>query len=291
MSEKLSRPSSYLAPLEASDHTEAMERRTLGKTGLKVPVVGLGTWQVLDVPPKQEVGAWAVVEAALEAGASFFDSSPMYGRAEGVLGRALSKRREKALVATKVWSSSAEDGAAQIRAALGYYGGWVDLYQVHNLLAWREQLPRLERERDAGRVRAIGATHYSPSAFGELEKVMRSGRISAIQVPYNPLEREVERRILPLAEELGLGVVVMRPFGEGALLRRTLSAGELEPFRAFGVQSWAQVLLKWILSDLRCHVAIPATSRPERVRENALAGNAPWFGAEERERVVRLARG
>lgn len=280
-----------LALLEATPHTEGVERRRLGNSGLEVPVVGLGTWRVLDVPPKQEAAAWAVVEAALEAGANFFDSSPMYGRAEGVLGRALSGRREKALVATKVWSASVEGGAAQIRAALGYYGGWVDLYQVHNLLAWREQLGLLEREREAGRVRAIGATHYSPSAFGELEKVMRSGRIGAIQVPYNPLEREVERRILPLAQELGLGVVVMRPFGEGTLLRRVPQASELEPFRAFGVQSWPQILLKWILSDPRCHVAIPATSRPERARENALAGNPPWFGPQERERVVRLARG
>ena len=167
--------------------------------------------------------------------------------------------------------------------------GRVELYQVHNLVAWPEQLSLLERLRAEGKVSAIGATHYSPFAFGELAEVMRTGRIAAIQIPYNPLEREVEEEILPLAEELGLGVVVMRPFGEGALMRRPRAPEELAPLRSFGVRTWAQVLLKWILSDPRCHVAIPATSRKGRTRENALAGDPPWFGPEERELVLRLA--
>ena len=268
-----------------------MEQRKLGNSGLTVPAVGLGTWQVLDVGPAGEPNAKAVVDTALDIGANIFDSSPMYGKAEGVLGRALGANRSRALVATKVWAPSAQDGAKQIQRAMGFYGGLVDLYQIHNLVAWREQLVQLERERDAGRVRAIGATHYSSSAFGELETVMRSGRITAIQIPYNPHQREVEQRILPLAEELGLGVVVMRPFAEGGLMRRIPDANALAPLNGFGVQTWAQALLKWILSDPRCHVAIPATSKPERMRENALAGEPPWFGPQERALVQRLAGG
>ena len=147
----------------------------------------------------------------------------------------------------------------------------------------------LEEMREAGHVRAIGATHYSASAFPALAAVMRSGRIEAVQVPYNPRQREVEREILPLAAELGLGVVVMRPFAEGDLLRRSPSEDRLAPLRPFGVATWPQALLKWILSDPRCHVAIPATSRPERMRENAAAGDPPWFGPDEREYVARLA--
>lgn len=266
-----------------------MEQRKLGNSGLTVPVIGLGTWQVLDVPPAGEPNSKAVVETALENGANFFDSSPMYGKAEGVLGRALGAWRGEALVATKVWNASVEVGAAQIRAAMDFYG-WVDLYQVHNLVAWREQLTQLEREQAAGRVKAIGATHYSPQAFGELETVMKTGRISTIQIPYNPLERTVEGRILPLAAELGLGVVVMRPFDQGSLMGRVPSAKDLEPLAPFGVQTWAQALLKWILSDPRCHVAIPATSKPERMQQNAAAGSPPWFGPEERDFVVKLAQ-
>jgi len=192
-------------------------------------------------------------------------------------------------VATKVWAGSREEGAAQVERALGLYGGRVDLYQVHNLVAWREQLDLLEEQREAGAVRAIGATHYSATAFGELAEVMRCGRITAIQIPYNPREREVEREILPLAGELGLGVVVMRPLGGGRLASLDVAAEELEPLRRFGVETWAQALLKWVLSDRRCHVAIPATSRPERAAENAAAGRPPWLGAEERDLVARLA--
>jgi aryl-alcohol dehydrogenase-like predicted oxidoreductase len=205
-----------------------------------------------------------------------------------VLAKGLEGRRAAAIVATKVWTPSAATGRDQIDRAISWFGGHVELYQVHNLVNWREQLLLIERLRDAGQVRAIGATHYQAGAFDELAAVMRTGRIGAIQIPYNPLEREVERVILPLAVELGLGVVVMRPFGEGSLMRRMPPMGELGPLRAFGVTTWAQALLKWVLSDPRCHVAIPATSRPERVAENAAAGEPPWFGPDEREYVARL---
>ena len=213
----------------------------------------------------------------------------MYGAAEEVLGRALDGRRADAQVATKVWTADAGEAEAQIERALAWYGGRVDLYQVHNLVAWRTQLALLEGHRDAGKVVAIGATHYSPSAFGELAEVMRSGRISAVQIPYNPHEREVEERILPLAEELGLGVVVMRPLGAGRLVRTAPDDAELAPLHEFGVRTWAQALLKWILSDPRVHCVIPATRRLERVAENAAAGDPPWFDPDTREHVARLA--
>ncbi len=266
-----------------------MERRQLGKTGLEVPVVGMGTWRTFDVHgPRSEENARSVVDAALAEGANFFDSSPMYGEAERVLGQALAGRRNAALVATKIWAASAAEGREQSQRSLEFFGGWVDLYQVHNLVNWQAQLSLLERLRHEGRVRAIGATHYAAGAFGELRRVMESGRITAVQVPYNPQQREVEDFILPLAADLGLGVVVMRPFGEGSLLRHAPSPAELQPLRAFGVSTWPQALIKWILSDSRCHVTIPATSRPERMAENARAGNPPWFGPEERALVARL---
>lgn len=268
-----------------------MEQRTLGKTGLTVPVVGMGTWKTFNVRGEEpEQNARRIVEQALAAGANFFDSSPMYGEAERVLGQALAGQREQALVATKVWTPTSAESRQQINFALKCFGGRVDLYQIHNLVNWREHLTMLEKLRDSGQVRAIGATHYSAASFDELVQVMQTGRITAIQIPYNPFQREVEQTILPLAADLDLGVVVMRPFGEGNLLRHIPSPADLEPLRPFGVTTWPQALLKWGLSDQRCQVAIPATSRPERMAENAAAGSPPWFGPEERDLVARLAR-
>jgi aryl-alcohol dehydrogenase-like predicted oxidoreductase len=266
-----------------------MERRALGAGGPEVPVVGLGTWQTLDVRgAAAEASAHEVVAAALDAGATFVDTSPMYGEAERVLAGGLGARREQAFVADKIWTPDARTGEAQARAALAWYGR-IDLYQVHNLVNTRAHLDLLERLRGEGRVGHIGATHYSASAFGDLAAVMRSGRIDAIQIPYNPHEREVEREILPLAAELGLGVVVMRPLGGGGLVRRAPAERDLAPLAGFGVRTWSQALIKWAMSDARCTVAIPATSRAERARENAAAGEPPWLGPDERALVARLA--
>ena len=268
-----------------------MEQRPLGRSGLTVPVIGMGTWRTFDMRgATAEQNARAIVDRALAGGARFFDSSPMYGNAERVLGVSLEGRRKEAIVATKVWTPSAADGRAQIDCALAFFGGSVDLYQVHNLVNWQGHLPLLESLRHEGQIAAIGATHYRAAAFEELAVVMKTGRIGAVQIPYNPVEHDVERVILPLAADLGIGVVVMRPFGEGALVRSPPAAPALQGLAAFGVHTWPQALLKWILSDPRCAVTIPATSRAERMTENASAGDPPWFGPEERAYVARLAR-
>lgn len=267
-----------------------MEQRMLGKTGLQVPAVGMGTWRTFDVQgAAAEQRVRLVVDTAISAGITLFDSSPMYGAAERVLGAALQGRRDHVLLATKIWAPTAAAGSDQAERALRFYDGRVDLYQIHNLVNWREQLVLLERLHERGHVRAIGATHYQASAFGELRQVMQTGRISAIQIPYNPLERAVERELLPLAAELGLGVVVMRPFGEGDLLRRPPSEAELAALRPFGVSTWPQALLKWVFSDPRCHCAIPATANPAHALANAAMGDPPWFGPAERALVARLA--
>ena len=267
-----------------------MEIRAFGNTALRVPVVGMGTWQTFDVrSPAGEANARQVVDAALAAGANLFDTSPMYGESERVLAEALGDRRRSAIVATKIWTPSAQTGESQAARALEWYGGSIDIYQVHNLVAWRDQLRLIERLKSEGRVHVVAATHYDPSAFDNLSAVIRTGRIEAIQIPYNPLERDVEREILPLAADRGLGVIVMRPFGQGGLVKRAPAASALAPLRPFGVETWPHALLKWIMSDPRCHVAIPATSRPARMTENARAGDPPWFGREERDLVARLA--
>jgi aryl-alcohol dehydrogenase-like predicted oxidoreductase len=258
--------------------------RAFGATGLEVPEIGLGTWSTFDLPPEDEPVARQVVTAAFDAGTRFVDTSPMYGRAEGVLGRALGPRRNEAIVATKIWTPSVREGRRQFEAQLRSFGGRVDVLQVHNLVAWREHLDWMEDERDAGRIGVLGATHWNPGAFEDLAEVMRTRRIGCIQIPWNPREREAEREILPLAADLGLGVIAMRPFGEGDLLRRVPSREELA---ALGGGSWTDALLRWCLSDPRVHVPIPATRDPDHARANASTGSS--LDAEQRAIVEQLA--
>jgi aryl-alcohol dehydrogenase-like predicted oxidoreductase len=263
-----------------------MERRTFGRTGVELPVVGLGTWNTFDLGDGRQEAANAVVEAAFAGGTRLVDTSPMYGRAERVLGRALAGRRDEAFVATKIWTPSSDEARHQFHRQLELYEGIVDLEQIHNLVGWKRHLPWLEEERDLGRIAWLGATHYSAGAFAELARVMRTGRIDAIQIPLNPREREAEREVLPLAAELGLGVIVMRPLGGPGFPLPAPDPRELEPL---GVTSWAQALLRWALSDPRVTAVIPATGNPEHARENAAAGSPPWFGPDERGLVERLA--
>jgi diketogulonate reductase-like aldo/keto reductase len=257
-----------------------MEERRLG------PVVGLGTWNTF---AGDRDLARVVVGTALEAGCRLFDSSPMYGGAEESLGLALPERRAEAIVATKIWAGSVAEGREQFADQLRWFGR-VEIEQVHNLVAWQEHLPWLEEELEAGRIQRLGVTHYQPAAFDELAHALRTRRFSVVQVPYNPLERECEQELLPLAAELGVAVIVMRPLGDKSRLPDPPPPEALAPLRDFGVTTWPQALLKWALSDDRIDAVIPATRDPEHLRENAAAGEPPWLGPEERRLVERLAQ-
>jgi diketogulonate reductase-like aldo/keto reductase len=253
-----------------------MEQRRLG------PVVGLGTWNTFGGDEKL---AREVVGAAYDAGVRVFDSSPMYGGAERSLAGTVGDRRRETTVATKIWATTVEEGRQQYERQREWFGR-VEIEQIHNLVAWRDHYDWLDGEREAGRIDKLGVTHYAAGAFGELAEALRRGRFDVVQLPYNPHEREVERELLPLAAELGIAVIVMRPLAEGSLVRRTVDPAAL---RELGVETWVQALLKWVLSDERVDLAIPATRRPERAAENARAGEPPWFDAEERKLVERLA--
>jgi aryl-alcohol dehydrogenase-like predicted oxidoreductase len=258
-----------------------MERRRLGRSGLEVPAIGMGTWRTFDTDEDRR----HIVDEALAAGIDLFDSSPMYGRAEAALARALDGRRERVLVATKVWTDDPEEGRRQAERALGLFGT-VDVYQVHNLVAWRTQLELLEGLKAEGRVRAIGATHYDPATLPQLMDVMRTGRLDMVQVPYNPRRWQTERDLLPLADDLGLGVLVMSPLQGGVLEARPTEA----QLRELGVRSWPEAVLKWIASDRRVSCVLTATQTPGHATENARAGDGPWFDAEQRALVVRIAQ-
>ena len=266
-----------------------MERRPLGATGLDVPVVGMGTWRTFDVRGHDaEARCRAVLDAAYDAGATLFDTSPMYGEAERVLAETMGARRDRAIVADKLWTTDDREATRQAQNALRWYGGRVDVYQVHNLVRLDARLALLRRLRDEGKVREVGATHYQHAAFPALLELVKSRAVDQIQIPYNARDRLAERELLPAAADHGVGVIVMRPFGEGSLLRHAPAPEALAPLAPYGVRTWAQALLKFILSDERVSCAIPATSSPERMRENAEAGGEPWLDAEAREYVAGL---
>jgi aryl-alcohol dehydrogenase-like predicted oxidoreductase len=266
-----------------------MERRKLGQTGLVLPTVGLGAHRVFNVTTDAaRARCESAVDAALDGGANFFDTSPMYGHAENVLAESLGDRRRKAIVATKVWARVRALGEQQIERALDWFER-VDIYQVHNLLGMDEHLPYLRHLKEGGRVRAIGVSHYLASALPDLVQLMRDRAIDVVQVPYHPLEPSIEAELLPESERLGIGVIAVGAFGR--LLERAPSPEELAPLARFGVHTWPQALIKWVLSDTRVHAVVTATTSADHMRENLAAGRPPWFTAEERAYVRRLAGG
>jgi aryl-alcohol dehydrogenase-like predicted oxidoreductase len=269
-----------------------MERRRMGRAGIDAPVIGVGTYKVFNV--KGDAGqarCEAVVDAALDAGANLFDSSPMYGEAEKVLADSLGERRRDAIVATKVWARDRAIGEEQIEHALDWYGGTVDIYQVHNLLSLDDHLPVLHRFKDEGAVRGVGVTHYLPGSLDALLPLMRDGKVDVIQVPYHPLEQTVTREVLPEAHRLDVGVLIMTPLGGGRLVSNDgPTVDELAPLADFGVHTWPQALMKWVISDERVHCALTATSSADHMRENAAVGQPPWFTGTERLYVRRLAQ-
>lgn len=256
-----------------------MERRQLGVTGIEVPAIGMGTWRTFNTDEDRS----PLVDEALAASIDLFDSSPMYGKAEDTLAKAIEGRRNRVLIATKIWTEDPAEGRRQAEHALGLFGT-VDVYQVHNLVNVPVQLGLLERLKAEGKVRAVGATHYQEAAFGDLANLMRTKQLDAVQIPYNPLRREAEKVILPLAAELKLGVLVMSPLQGGILDRRP----EPDQLRQLGVETWPEAILKWIASDPRVSTVLTATQRPGRPSENAKGGGAPMFNPEQRELVNRI---
>ena len=216
-----------------------------------------------------------MLQRFVELGGRVIDSSPMYGTAESVAGDLAAELAvtDKLFFATKVWTSGREAGVAQIEQSFRRFRTKrLDLLQIHNLLDWKTQLRTLRDFKQTGRIRYVGVTHYTASAYDELERVLRSEPLDFLQVNYSVGEREAERRILPLAAERGIAVLVNRPFSEGGLFQRV--RGKALPAWAgeIGCESWAQLLLKWVLGNPAATCVIPATSRPEHLVDNMKAG-------------------
>ncbi|PYN41279.1 MAG: aldo/keto reductase [Candidatus Rokuibacteriota bacterium] len=276
----------------AASHTL---RRPVPSSGEMIPVVGLGTWRVFDVggSPSERGPLKDVLKSLVELGGRVVDSSPMYGAAESVVGDLASELAitDKLFLATKVWTSGRDAGVAQMEQSLKRLRAQrLDLIQIHNLLDWRTHLRTLREWKAAGRIRYLGVTHYTASAYDELERVLRAEALDFIQVNYSLGEREAERRILPLARDRGVAVLANRPFAEGDLFRRVRSE-PVPPWAAeFDCDSWAQFFLKWILAHPAVTCAIPGTSRPQHLVDNLKAAVGKLPDAATRDRMAAHIR-
>lgn len=246
---------------------------------LDLPRLGLGTWSIFDTDRDM---AWLVGEA-LASGVRLFDSSPMYGRAEKSLAASLGDRRGEAIIATKVSAAEADVGLAQIDYALSLFG-FIDLLQIHNIVGWRVHLPELVRLKYAGRIGAIGASQGLLVSDASFEEVMRTGVLDSIQVRYNPLRQQAAERLLPLAQDLGIAVIVMQPLRWGVLL----ADPNAEELAALGVGGWGMAVLRWILSDPRVTCVLNSTSTPGRIADNAQAAALGPFDVEQRRLFDRI---
>jgi diketogulonate reductase-like aldo/keto reductase len=268
--------------------------RTIPATGEAIPRVGLGTWITFNVgsDPPARARCAEVMRAFFAAGGRLIDSSPMYGSSQGVVGDGLQAlgAAQRVFAADKVWTTG--DGAAQVEASRGLWRlPRFDLLQVHNLLAWERQLPLLQGLKEAGRLRYVGITTSEGRRHADFERLMRTPRLDFVQFTYNLVDREAEQRLLPLAAERGLAVLVNRPFQQGELLRR-LQRHPLPSWAAeIGCGSWAQFALKFVVSHPAVTCAIPATRRVDHVRENlgVLAGPLP--DAAQRRRMADYVAG
>jgi aryl-alcohol dehydrogenase-like predicted oxidoreductase len=264
-----------------------MEFRQLGR--LQVPAIGLGTARTFDVASPRDIAVRRqIIDHCVAQQVTFIDSSPMYGQSEEVIGLTTQGRREQFQLATKVWCQGRATGEAQIAHSFRRLKtDCIDVLQIHNLLDWRTHLVTLERLRAEGRIGLIGITHYATGAYSTMMEIMRSGRVDTIQIPYNVRERACEAKVLPLAQERGIGVIVMEPLAKAGYVKGLRRQPDLAPLAAFGIRTWGQALLAWVLGDPRISVAIPATSRPERIAENALAGSVGRLPQELRDYIAQ----
>jgi diketogulonate reductase-like aldo/keto reductase len=266
-----------------------MLKRPIPASGEELPIIGFGTWQTFDIGnDRRELDVRReVLDVLFEAGGKVIDSSPMYGAAEGVVGKLLSEMKalDRAFLATKVWTQGEQAGIAQMNASFQkMQAKSIDLMQVHNLVDWRVHLRTMRKWKDQGRIRYIGLTHYTQSSLDDLARIIATERIDFLQFAYSINGRAAEARLLPLCAERGVAVLINQPFDQGDLFRRVRGralpdwAGELD------CRSWSQFFLKYILGHPAVTCVIPGTAKPEHARDNVEAGRGrlPDEGARRR---------
>jgi len=280
----------------APNEMGAILMRSIPSTGEKIPALGLGTSRTFDVgpAPNERDPLREVLKRFVQLGGKVIDTSPMYGQAEGVIGDLTSelRQREKLFLATKVWTTGRQAGIDEMERSLTRLRTkTLDLMQVHNLVDLETQLATARAWKEQGRVRYVGVTHYVESALPELARVLEREKLDFLQINYSIAERAAEERVLPLAREKGVAVLINRPFARGDLFAR-LRAQPLPEWAAeLGCKSWAQFLLKWILGNETVTCAIPATGDPRHLEDNMQGGMGPLPDAKMRQRMVELVAG
>jgi diketogulonate reductase-like aldo/keto reductase len=273
--------------------SSAMLARAIPSSGEKLPVIGLGTWQAFDVDltsdSRRQLGD--VLSLFVKLGGRVIDTSPMYGRAEEVIGELTTALgiQDKIFLATKVWTRGEESGIKSMERSMALLRAKrIDLIQVHNLVDVQTQLATLREWKAQGRIRYIGITHYEAGAFADVEKIMRREKVDFVQINYSLMEREAGERLLPLAQERGVAVIVNRPFGGGDLFSRTRSKPLPDWAADFDCHSWAQFFLKWIVANSAVTCAIPATDKPSHLEDNMRGGMGRLPDTKTRQKMVEL---
>jgi len=266
--------------------------RTIPASGEAIPALGLGTWQAFDVAAAAQRGPQRdVLRRFVELGGRVVDSSPMYGAAEAAVGDLAAELgvRDRLWIATKVWTTGRAEGVAQMeRSRALLRGKRLDLLQIHNLVDWQTHLSTLRAWKEAGQIRYLGITHYSAAGHDALERVMRAEPLDFVQLNYSVAERDAERRLLPLARDRGIAVLVNRPLAQGGLLSR-VRGRRLPPWAAeLECASWSQLWLTWILAHPAVTCVIPATSRVAHLEDNMAAGAGRLPDAAMRDRIAAL---
>lgn len=272
--------------------TSTMHPRPIGRTGENLPVIGMGSSNTFDVgvAPDERAPLLDVLRELAAAGGSVIDTSPMYGRSEGVLGDLIEELglRPKLWIATKVWTKGREAGEQQIAASMRELRVQrLELLQIHNLLDWQAHLPTLRALRDQGKLKYLGVTHYRADAHADLERVLGAERFDFVQFNYSLAEREAERRLLPFCRDHGIAVLVNRPFADGAMFQRVRDKPLPPIARELGIASWGQYFLKWIVGHPAVTCVIPATSKPKHMLDNCRAGFGPIPDARQREQMAQ----
>jgi len=278
-------------PVLGAESPDKMQMRAIPSTGEKIPMIGLGTWQVFDVgdSPNERGPLREVLSRFVQLGGKVIDSSPMYGRAETVIGDLTSQLdlREKLFLATKVWTSGKESGIESMeRSFQRLRVQKLDLMQVHNLVDVETQLATMRPWKEEGRIRYLGITHYVDSAFPEVEKILRRERLDFVQINYSIIDRKAEESILPLARERGVATLINRPFASGDLFSRVRSRPLPEWAAEFECKSWAQFLLKWIIGNEAVTCTIPATGNVRHLEDNLAAGRGRLPDEKMRRRMT-----